>query len=117
MALIQTFNITTPGVLKPFVFVVESSTFPGTPLVFECTDELLAIGMNGRKAIQMIDTNLLFDGAKNIQSSAEIQREILGISQLMELYLYYNENGFSEDKIIKEAKGMPLKLDWDRVTN
>jgi hypothetical protein len=117
LALMQAFNIVDPGVLKPFIFVVESSNFPGSPLVFECTEELLATGKSGRQEVCFVVSDLLFDGVKNIQSSVQLQREVLGVAQLMNLHLYYNQNGYSEDKIIQEAKSKPLKLDWDKVYN
>ncbi len=92
-----------------FQFVVESSTFPGKPLVFNASEELLNIGRYGRKAISLVETNLFVENA----SSAILQREIKGMEQLMETYIYHNENGWDEEREIREANGEPLLLNWD----
>ena len=34
--------------ILPFKFIVESTKYPGTPEMFKCSDELLAMGINGR---------------------------------------------------------------------
>ena len=92
-----------------FQFVVESTTFPGKPLVFNASEELLAIGRWGRKAISLVETNLFAENA----GSAIIQREVKGIHQLMDTYIYHNENGWEEEREIREANGQPLTLDWN----
>jgi len=92
-----------------FQFVVESTTFPGKPLVFSASEELLAIGRWGRKAISLVETNLFAENA----GSATIQREVKGIQQLMDTYIYHNENGWEEEREIIEANGQPLVLDWN----
>lgn len=93
-----------------FQFVVESTTFPGKPLVFDASQELLNIGRYGRKAISLVETNL-FENPTS--SSAILQREVKGIQQLMETYIYHNENGWDEEREIKEANGQPLLLNWN----
>jgi hypothetical protein len=92
-----------------FQFVVESTTFPGKPLVFAASEELLAIGRYGRKAISLVETNMFTEG----ECSAIIQREVKGIQQLMETYIYHNENGWDEEREIREANGQPLLLNWN----
>lgn len=92
-----------------FQFVVESTTFPGKPLVFNASEELLNIGRYGRKAISLVETNLFVENA----GSAILQREIKGIHQLMETYIYHNENGWDEEREIREANGEPLLLNWN----
>ena len=34
--------------MRPFIFIVESSTSPGKPLLFKATEELMDIGRNGK---------------------------------------------------------------------
>jgi len=93
----------------PFMFIVESTTYVGKPLVYVLSESLLKIGKQGRKAISLVETNLV--GEFN---TAIIQRDIKGVDQLLDLYIYHNENGWSEEKEIKEQSlGEALEIDWD----
>ena len=114
MGLSQLFQITDPGVLKPFTFVVESSTNPGKPIVYQASDELIAIGTYGREAVQLVDTNL-FDGQKKIPSRSIIKYPIKGIEQIMETYIFHQENGWNEERELHEAGALPLVLDWEGI--
>jgi hypothetical protein len=99
-------------VIKPFQFVVESTTYQGKPLNFIVDKSLLNMGRYGRKAISLIDTNLFDEGA---MATAIIQYEVKGFEQLLDLYIFHSENGFSEEKEIQEAGLKPLLLGWDGI--
>ena len=99
-------------VIKPFQFVVESTTYQGKPLNFIVADSLLGIGRFGRRAISLHETDM-FNG--DGMASAIIQYEIKGFEQLLDLYIYHSENGFSEEREIQEAGLKPLVVDWDGI--
>jgi hypothetical protein len=96
--------------ISPFRFVVESSTNPGKPLVYELDSTLLELGLNGRQAIKLVDTNLF---CKESLPTTTISYEILGIKQLLEKYKYHSENGFFIEKEIQEAGITPLVISWE----
>lgn len=113
LALQHYFNLLeSPEVLKPFHFVVESTTSPGKPLNFQVDNSLLNIGRFGRKAISLHETDM-FNG--DIEASAIIQHEIKGFEHLLDLFIYHSENGFSEEREIQEAGLAPLKVSWDGI--
>lgn len=85
--------------ILPFKFLVESTVNPGTPLVYEVHPSLLEIGKNGRKPL--VDEHTRTE-------------EILGFNQLIELYLYYEENGYMKDQVILEHSGT-LLIDWSGI--
>lgn len=80
-------------------FVVESSSTPGTPLYYVCNDDLLKQGKSGLPALNF--------------GSYEIRKKVKGFDDLIEDYIYYQENGFHEDKLItlyKESDQLTLGL-------
>lgn len=80
-------TITEDTQFEPFTFIVESSTKPGKPLLFEAGSKCLARGR---------------DGYKNKP----------GYLALLKEYLYQLENGFQEDSYITRLDGIiPLKAD------
>jgi len=97
--------------LRPFMFVVESTSFVGKPIAFTTSESLLNIGRYGKRAVTLVDTNL-FD---KFVSNAVLRKEILGFEQLLDLYIYHTENGFDEEKELKEAGDKPLILEWDGI--
>jgi len=98
-------------VIKPFQFVVESTSFQGKPLNFIVDKSLLNMGRFGRKALTLVDTNLFTQGAEN----ATLQHSIQGFEDLLDLYIYHSENGFTEERQIQEAGLTPLVINWDGV--
>lgn len=90
--------------ILPFKFIVESTTEPGNPLVFTCSEDLLHIGKVGRPEL------ILGDG----DESYSVVSEIKGFEQLLELFSYYKENGFDTDRLIKENKS-ELLIDWSGI--
>ena len=99
-------------VIKPFQFVVESTSFQGKPLNYIVADSLLGIGRFGRRAISLHDTDV-FNGDE--MASAIIQYQIKGFEQLLDMYIYHSENGFTEEREIQEAGLAPLVVDWDGI--
>jgi hypothetical protein len=100
------------NVIKPFQFVVESTSFQGKPLVYTVADSLLGIGRYGRRAISLHDTDM-FNGDE--MASAIIQYQIKGFEQLLDMYIYHSENGFTEEREIQEAGLNPLVVNWDGI--
>lgn len=65
-----------------FAFVVESSKFPGTPLIFPMSESLLQVGRRGNAD------------------------DLLGWEQGIDLYNIWSEKGFSLDAIHEDNKGV-----------
>jgi hypothetical protein len=99
-------------VIKPFQFVVESTSFQGKPLIYIVAKSLLELGRFGRRAISLHETDM-FNG--DGMASAIIQQQILGFEQLLDLYIYHSENGFNEEREIQEAGLTPLVVSWDGI--
>jgi hypothetical protein len=99
-------------VIKPFQFVVESTTYQGKPLVYTVAKSLLELGRFGRRAISLHETDM-FNG--DGMASAIIQQQILGFEQLLDLYIFHSENGFNEEREIQEAGLTPLVVSWDGI--
>lgn len=105
LALMSHFHIEIDRV-KPFQFVVESTTSIGKPLVFKLSPSLLEIGFRGKPEVMVFGTN----------THEVISPKILGIEQLINLYLYHMENGFHLEREIQEAGLEPLEIDWEGIT-
>lgn len=99
-------------VIKPFQFVVESTSYQGKPLNYIVADSLLNMGRFGRRAISLHETDM-FNG--DLMASAILQYEIKGFEQLLYLYIYHSENGFNEEREIQEAGLSPIAIDWDGI--
>lgn len=99
-------------VIKPFQFVVESTSYQGKPLNFVVDKSLLNLGRFGRRALSLHDTDM-FNG--DAMASSIIQYEIKGFEQLLDMYIYHSENGFTEEREIQEAGLNPLVINWDGV--
>ena len=93
------------SIMKPFQFVVESTSYQGKPLNFVVDDSLLKMGKFGRKAIKSNEDSM----------ATTLQYEIKGFEQLLDLYIYHSENGFREEREIQEAGVEPLVINWDGV--
>lgn len=89
-----------------FKFIVESTVNPGTPLVFTCSNELLAIGREGR----VQEYTRIFN---TFSHRHERLPEIKGYTQLLEDYKWYMENEFKNRQIV-ESQG-ELEIDWNGI--
>lgn len=85
--------------VMPFEFVVESTTKPGQPLIYTMDSEAIHVAMDGVPAGNF--------GGMYVQ-------EVLGITQLFEIYEYYLEHGFEEDKFSAERNGR-IKINWSKI--
>lgn len=114
LALAQHFKVPSAfegDIMKPFLFVAESTTYQGKPLTFELDDTLLRIGLDGRRAITLVETNIF---ANEAGDNATLMKEILGINQLVEMYIYHNNNGFDAERIIKQTPvESPIRINWE----
>lgn len=95
--------------ILPFKFLVESTTYPGTPLVFTCNRNLLYIGKHGRP--QIIQRSYNKEGEIFTHSRVEA---IKGFHDLLEDYNYYMNYGFDVERRVREAQG-EFNLDWDGI--
>lgn len=100
-------------VILPFIFIVESTTNPGNPLIYTLDSSLLNIGKNGRSSVYLEGTMGEFLNEEKV-TYGRIE-EIKGFHQLIELYKYYAENGFEKDQIVRENKS-ELTIDWSGIT-
>lgn len=82
--------------MKPFTFIVESSTNPGKPLLFRSNEELLNIGRYGKF---------------NEQTGKQV---VKGYFKLLEDYKYYSETEWKEEKVVTDNNGV-LNLGWDGI--
>ncbi len=89
--LIKHFEIKEEQIL-PFKFIVESSTEPGTPLVYKLTDFTLAVGKYGYE---------------------KEEYKIKGFEDLLEEYKIYEKQGWKQD-IILDKNPTEINLDWDK---
>lgn len=90
--------------IDPFKFVVESTTGVGTPLVFEISRNTLDHGKNGAPEGWFISDN---------EERDLYYPEQKGYVQLMEDYVYYQEQGFKEDKIFDKYPDI-IQVDWTK---
>lgn len=88
----------TPENYKKFRFVVESTTKPGEPLVYECSNELLMVGYNGLPELEF--------------QNRLIRKKVLGFKQLLDLYDYYENQGWQREQAIEESNSLFI-LNWD----
>jgi hypothetical protein len=96
----------TEDILKPFTFIVESNNYPGQPLVFELEQEVLDVGKFGRKDLKA--------RVPGDDYSTIVVRATIGFDELLDTYIYQNENEWKEEEIITKNNGV-LKLDWNGI--
>lgn len=102
------------SIIAPFKFIVESTTKQGKPLVFEMSKSLFSIGRSGRDAYYYYFS----DGFGNIMKSNDIASPaILGVEQLVDMYLYHEDNGFEAEQEVIEADRQEdcLLVDWNGI--
>lgn len=101
--------------ILPFKFIVESTVKVGNPLVYTCDKTLLEMGKSGRET--MYSKATIFDESGQVSpEEMYVHRieKINGFEQLIELYKYYTEKGFSKSKIINDNNS-ELTLDWSGI--
>lgn len=87
-------------IINNFQFVVESTTNPGTPLVYIVSDSLLNIGTYGRTAYKS-STGIM------------VTKPILGFYDFIKYYMHYQDNEWKED--VRLENGKRLEIDWDGI--
>ena len=91
-------------IIKPFKFIVESTTNMGSPLVFQISTGTLIHGRIGSPEGTFVSD----DGLRTLNYPA-----VKGFTQLMEDYIYYDAQDFSTDKILVDNKGV-IEIDWNK---
>ncbi|MHA1197780.1 MAG: hypothetical protein ACTSQF_00285 [Candidatus Heimdallarchaeaceae archaeon] len=98
--------------INPFIFVVESTIQQGNPLLFETSGDFISIGRYGRAE----GYSRLYDDKDTDEYFQEIyHKPIHGFMEGIKLYKWYLENGFEQDKLVKEHSGY-LYLEWNKVS-
>ncbi len=117
MALAHHFNLlqsNKQNLIQNFIFVVESTTRQRKPLAYTVTDSLLHMGKFGRKAVSLIETDLLDQNPE--VAATQLHKPILGYEALMDKFIWHSENGFNvEREIAEQPTEVPLTLDWDGI--
>ena len=96
--------------ILPFKFIVESTTNPGNPLVFTCSESLLHMGQFGREAYDICDKPYVSHEYISYMRFDKIK----GFHQLIDDYKWYMENEFEKSRRIVESQG-EFQLDWNGI--
>lgn len=97
--------ITKENILK-FLFIVESNSFPGQPLVYEIDEEIMKIGRNGKSDLLVKRPGYDYDEL--------VQKGVKGFEDLIKIYEYQNEHDWKEEEVITKNDGV-LKIDWNGI--
>lgn len=87
------------------IFVVESVTRQGTPVVYRASDSLLEIGEFGKSEGKIVDPE---------SGSYIFVRPVKGYKRLIEEYKYYLSTDWTIDYRLKNTGQQPLVLTWDK---
>jgi hypothetical protein len=87
------------SVIASYMFIVESTTYIGKPLVYQLDKTLMNIAEYGKEAC--------------VAEGVIMRKSIKGITQLISDYKWYEENGWEEDRLTtgKEV----LHINWDEI--
>ena len=96
--------------ISDFKFIVVSTTEDEEPVVFTCDESLLYIGKFGREVLYLKGE---LWGSDEMEPYHRLSK-IKGYLDLLDDYLYYMENGFSQDRMLREGKDK-LMLDWSGI--
>jgi hypothetical protein len=93
-----------------FKFIVVSTTEDEEPIIFTCDKSLELIGKYGRDFLHLKGEKI------DVHSEVVYNRlnKVKGYLNLLDDYLYYMENGFSQDRMLREGKDK-LMLDWSGI--
>ena len=87
--------------INNFSFVVGSTVDEVNPLVFKCDDSILSIGKRGSNSLITYDNRQYFE-------------KINGYDQIIDDYLWYEENGWEQDRVIVENNGQ-FTVNWSGI--
>ena len=93
-----------------FKFIVVSTTEDEEPVILTCDESLLYIGKFGRDFLYLKGETW---GSNEMEPYHRLSK-IKGYLDLLDDYLYYMENGFSQDRMLREGKDT-LILDWSGI--
>ena len=100
--------------IAPFKFIVESTSKPGTPLVYRLDSSLMNMGQVGRPELKTVAApSSTKEGHATILYDIK-HKEIKGIDTLIKEYQYYEETGWQQDKVIADNPVL-LELSWDGI--
>lgn len=103
-------------IINNFQFIVESTTKPGKPVIYQATSELIKIGKFGQEEIS---ANKM--GIHNLDIDINTNRRIMspaikGFDQLLKEYTFYTENGWEIDyKLRNQKENLPVSIDWKGI--
>lgn len=104
-----------PGVkILPFKFIVASTVGEVRPLIYTLNPQLLEIGRGGRQPVYVNDLTDLFNENMSAYQATPIVYPIKGFETLLDDYLYYQEQGWLEQREAAENNGV-LEIGWDGV--
>jgi len=92
--------------IESFLFIVESNTKPGNPLLYKMSDNLIYIGEKGRPEYEIL--------SKDKKFTYSICKKIVGFEELLEEYKYYDAVQWKEDMIL-EKNNEVLEIDWNGI--
>jgi hypothetical protein len=95
-----------------FKFIVESSDYPGTPLVYTVDNHLLNIGKNGMQE----HTVKKFDKSTSVDIKIPISKKIIGFDELIDTYIYQSNNNWLEEELITKHDG-EFTINWYGIIN
>lgn len=96
--------------ISKFKFIVVSTTEDEEPAVFTCDKSLLYIGKFGRDVLYLKGE---IEGSDEMKTYHRLSK-IKGYLDLLDDYLYYMENGFSQDRLFRDGQDK-LILDWSGI--
>lgn len=103
-----TLNFAEQVIVEPFMFIVESNSNPGKPLVYKLNSEMLQYGKFGRPELK--STDLPWSASFDVILSKQIK----GYEDLIDDYIYYCNNEWGENRVLAE-RGDILELSWNGI--
>ena len=100
--------------IKPFKFIVASTVGEIRPLIFVLHKHLMEIGQYGREAVNVHNLVDLFGNDMEVFQSTPIIRTVRGFESLLDDYIYYQEQGWLEERQAAENNGV-LQIGWDGI--
>lgn len=94
--------------IHPYSFIVESTTMPGTPLVYQMEESFVKIGEQGLPGVRVRE--------ESTEHEYVMTQDVKGIMQLIDDYQWYERYGTEEDKVVRENNGV-LIVNWNEIVS